>query len=277
MIAMTRINHDRGAFIGFIAVFMLASLSLYASVVVKGSLTHERQAVIGSSYEDRIEIQNNGDKPEEVKIYQTDYLFYADGRYIYGDPGKIRRSNALWITFSPKLLTVPPKETLAVSYTVKVPADKGLIGTYWSIIMIEGIPEESPESSSASSKNVQLGIRELFRYALQVITNIGNTGTRSIKFLSTKLVKKDAQQYLEIDVENTGERGLRSQIRVELYDPDGNYSGKFGGKLFRIYPETSVRFRVDFDKVPANTYKALLVIDCGGADIFGANLNLIFK
>jgi hypothetical protein len=95
--------------------------------------------------------------------------------------------------------------------------------------------------------------------------------------LSTRLVKKDAQQLLEIDVENNGERCLRSQIRAELYDLEGNYVGKFGGKLFRIYPATSVRFSVDFGKVPNNTYKALVVIDCGGTDIFGANMNLIIK
>ena len=90
---------------------------LGADVLIQGPLTHEKQALPGETFEASIDIQNNQDTPQDVKVYQTDYLFYADGRILYGDPGKIPRSNAHWISFSPKRLTIPPHDTVSVSYT----------------------------------------------------------------------------------------------------------------------------------------------------------------
>ena len=119
-----------------IALFIMPSAFLSAEVIIKGSMTHEQTVLPGESYTGSIEVSNPEDKPQDVKIYQTDYLFYADGRVLYGAPGKIARSNADWISFSPKRLTIPPKDTVNIQYTVKVPDDKTMIGTYWSISMV---------------------------------------------------------------------------------------------------------------------------------------------
>jgi hypothetical protein len=263
-------------FIG-LSMFLLGALPLSANVIIVGGLTHEHEARIGESYEGVIEIKNIENKPQEVKIYQTDYSFYADGRILYSDPGKVPRSNARWITFSPKRLTVPPKDTVSVHYTVKVPDQADLTGTYWSIFMVELIPENSPESSTRKSDKVGLGIRQLFRYGIQVVTQIGDTGTRKLEFLSSKLLKEGAKQFLQLDIGNTGGRWLRSSLWVELYDEQGTYIGKYEGGSLRIYPATSVRFKVDLSSVPNNTYKALVVIDCGDDNVFGANFNLVMK
>jgi hypothetical protein len=256
---------------------LIITLPVTANVLIIGGLTHEHEAQIGESYDGTIDIKNIGDKPQEVKIYQTDYSFYADGRILYSDPGKIARSNARWITFSPKRLTVPPRDTVSVHYTVEVPDQSNLVGTYWSIFMVELIPEDSPESSTQDPDEVGLGIRQLFRYGIQIVTHIGDTGTRKLEFLSTKLLKDGNKQFLQLDIGNTGERWLRSTLWAELYDGEGNYIGKYEGGKLRIYPDTSVRFKVDLSSVPNDTYKALVVIDCGGDYVFGANMNLVIE
>jgi hypothetical protein len=265
------------SFFGFLMGFLLLSFPLQADVLVKGGLTHEKEAAIGQSYDGSLELQNNGDKPAEVKVYQTDYFFYADGRVIYGEAGKLDRSNAHWITFGPKTFVIPPKETVAVRYTVKVPEDSSLAGTYWSMMMVEEVPASSPESTLARPDRVGMGVRQVFRYGVQFMTHIGQTGTRSIKFLATKLQKEGVTQYLVLDVENSGQRMLRAEVYAELYDPRGTYMGKFAADALRLYPGTSGRFKIDLSKIPNDTYKTLVVVDCGGTNIFGANLNLIIK
>lgn len=249
----------------------------WSQVLINGPLTHEKEALPGDSYEDVIEITNPSDIPQEVKIYQTDYLFYADGRILYGDPGKVPRSNANWIIFSPKRLTIAPKESVKVYYTVKVPANQKLTGTYWSMLMVERIPPESPESSQTKKDKLALGILQVFRYGIQIVTHISQTGSRNIKFLSSRLYKKDKFQYFELDVENTGERWLRTTMWLELYDLNGNFYGKFEGERLRIYPATSVRYTIDLSNVPNGTYKGLVIIDCGNNTVFGANFNLVIK
>jgi len=256
----------------------LAPVKVEAGVLIIGGLTQEKQAQIGETYQGTILIGNNADKPREAKIYQTDYLFFSDGTNIYGEPGKDPRSNANWITFSPHRLIIPPKETAAVNYTINVPDDKSLAGTYWSMLMVEGIGEEHPEAAIQPEEGkVQLGIRTVIRYGIQMVTHIGDTGSRKLKFTGAKLLPKEGGgRILEIDLENTGERWLVPLLWVELYDEQGRYIGKFDSSKLRIYPGTSVRHRIDLSSLPGGKYKTLVVADNGDKYVFGAQYTLKF-
>jgi len=204
----------------FFLVFILFLMSAQteAEVGISSGLSQEREAQIGETYRDTIIIRNNGNRPQEVKIYQTDYLFFSDGTNIYGEPGKDLRSNANWITFSPHRLIIPPKETATINYTINVPDDKSLMGTYWSMMMVEGIGEEHPEASTHPEEGkVLLGITQVVRYGIQIITHIEDTGSRELKFTETKLLaKEDEGRIFQIDLENTGERWLVPLLWVEL-------------------------------------------------------------
>ena len=141
--------------------------------------------------------------------------------------------------------------------------------------MVEGIPRDSPESSSADDDgDVSLGIRQVFRYGIQMVTHIGNTGTRDLRFLTPQIQKDGDARYLLVDAENIGERWLRSACTAELYDTKGNYVQEFDGGMLRMYPGTSVRFRVDLSTVEEGTYRALVILDCGDDDVFGASYTL---
>jgi len=248
-----------------------------AGVSVTSGLTYEKENQAGETYQGVIQLRNTGEDPQEVKIYQADYLFFCDGRNIYGEPGKDPRSNADWITFSPHRLTILPKSTSQVNYTLEVPDDKTLTGTYWSMIMIEGISSSSPEVARQEKDKITFGISQVIRYGAQMITQIGDTGARKLKFLKTRLLKEDKERILQVDIENIGERLLRPALWAELYDEKGKSIGKFEGAKIGVYPTTSVRFRIDLSQVPKGKYKALVVADCGGDDLFGATYTLKFE
>lgn len=249
-----------------------------AGISIEGGLTEEKASQAGETYQGVIMIKNQGDTPQELKIYQSDYRFNHEGATTYGDAGKDARSNAGWISFSPGRLTLPPNERAAVNYSITVPASESLKGTYWSMLMIEGLPESSPEASGEKKeKNLSLGITQVMRYAIQVITHIGDTGERKIKFLQTKLLKEKDARILQVDVENTGERLLRPLVWSELYSEDGTSVGRFQGEQYRVYPGTSKRFRIEMTSVPAGSYQALVVADCGENDLFGITYTLKFE
>lgn len=256
---------------------LFAPLACGAGVTISGTLTHDREVAAGGSYDGTVEVYNPDEVPQEVKIYQTDYFFYADGRVLFGDPGGLPRSNARWVKVTPPQIVIPPKESATVRYTVQVPSDETLRGTYWSLIMIEGVPVSSPESSLAARPNVAVGIQQLVRYAVQVITSIGAGGTRQVRFNQIHLVADKEKRLLVVDLENSGEHWLRANLWAELYDDKGNYVGKFDGGGHRLFPGTTARFTVDLVGVQSSTYKAVIVADCGGDDVFGANVNLVLR
>lgn len=264
-------------FAALLLCFTALTFESEAGILVVDGLTRERVVSAGETYEGFIEIKNTGKETEDIKIYQNDYLFYSDGTNIYGEPGTNKRSNANWFFFSPHQLTIPPGNTSRVSYTAKVSANKTLKGTYWSILMVEVIPKASPESGRTSNDAVRYGLTQVFRYGVQMITHVGDTGIRRLKFSNPELLKDENKRVLQIDIENNGERYLQPSLWTKLYDEKGTYIDKFEGGTSRTYPGTSVRFKTDLSKVMPGNYKAMVVADCGGDDIFGATYSLKFE
>jgi hypothetical protein len=255
--------------------------SSQAQVSVIGELSQEFQAAPGQICEGSVIIRNDTDEPQEAKVYQTDYLFHHDGTNEYGEPGSNRRSNARWLSFSPSYVFLPPRSTMAVNYRVEVPADSAddtLRGTYWSMLMVEGIPKGSPESSVPTDPTkTQMGILQTIRYGIQVVTHIAGTGTRDIRFLHAELTEGEGgTKMLQVDIENTGEIGMRPDVAVELYNDQGELKGTFAGTKYRLYPGTSVRQSIELGKFPSGTYKALVLVDAGGDEVFAAQYSLKF-
>lgn len=258
----------------FVGLILGIVSSGYAIIAVMGDLSHERTSAPGETYSGTIVVRNMGDSPEEVKIYQTDYRFNCEGKSFYDEPGNHPRSNAGWITFSPKRVMIPPKEEMSIQFMVEVPASDSLFGTYWSVLMVEPIPRSSPESSLPERT---LGIQTVVRYAIQIVTHIGDTGTKKVRFMGTQLFRDGEKRIFQVDIENVGDRMLRPSMMLQVFDMEGKEYGPFESEPQRIYPGTSVRHRFDVTSLPKGKYKALVVADCGEEDLFGIHYTLEIK
>jgi hypothetical protein len=259
-----------------ILAFLICPVLGRAQVGIVNGLTQEKVCKPGEAFQSSIAIRNYGATPEDVRIYQTDYAFTFDGKSYYDPPGKASRSNAAWITPGHKQLTIAGSSQVDLRYAVKVPDDPNLIGTYWSVIMVEVLPKAQAAEPNAAKKEPSLGITQVMRYAVQVVTHIGDTGTRQLKFLSSELLQEKDQKTFQVDIENVGERWLRPYSRLELYNQKGELVGKFEGERLRTFPGTSVRFKFDVSHVAEGKYKALVVLDNKDASVFGAQYTLDF-
>ncbi len=247
-----QINYSIFVFVFF--VFFSAHGVIYAEIGVVGDLTHTHNAKLGETYETKIVIQNFGDLETGIKVFQRDFSFNSDGKQFFNEKGIQKRSNATWITYSPQQEKILPTETTEVLCSIQVPDDKTLVGTFWSLILIE--------SSSAKL------------YAIQIITHIGMTGTIQVEFMNTSLVREKENVSIHVDVKNSGERLIKPCLYAELYDEEGEFVGKIEGGTWRIYPETSVRYRVDVTHLPAGLYKAMILVDNLDEHVFGTEFLL---
>jgi hypothetical protein len=247
-----------------------------AQVGVVNGLTQEKICKPGETFQSFISIKNYGREPQDVRIYQTDYSFTFDGKSTYDSPGKAARSNAGWITPGHKQLTIPGSSQVDLLYTAKVPDNPNLIGTYWSVIMVEAVPKAQAAQRAAGQKEPGLGITQVMRYAVQIVTQMGDTGSRKIKFLQTELLRDKGQKVFHLDIENIGERWFRPFASLELYTQEGELAGKFEGERLRIFPGTSVRFNFDVSRIAEGRYKALVVLDDKDSHVFGAQYTLDF-
>lgn len=258
-----------------IAMVLLFGGASQAGVLIKAGMTQEKMAKPGENYRGTIVLQNTDDRPAEAKVYQTDYNFAADGSNDFGSPGQMYRSNARWINLSQEVITIPPKGTARIDYDVKVPASqaKTLSGTYWSLVMVEPIAQESAESGAKPPDNTAQ-VLEVSRYGVQIVTHLGSGGDAGLSFANPRILVEDGKRLFAVDVENTGQTWLRPGVTLELYNQTGSPVGKLQGVAQRLYPGTSAKFQIDLGQIPKGKYLGLVVADGTGDNLFGANVEL---
>ena len=251
---------------------LLTGMSVAASgqISVSGRLTHEFEVEPGGTYEGEIVVTNTRDVSTGVEIEQFDYAFFADGSTVYGRPGTQSRSNASWITvLSPTRVFMGPGGALTVRYRMEVPDDASLSGTHWSLVTVTPLVDrvETPAPG-------ELAIRQVLRYAIQVVANVGDTGERSVRVVAAGLVGEDEGVALRLGIENDGERVVAPQVWAELYGGQGESAGRLEGGKLRIYPGCSVEHRILLSGLESGEYKALVIMDNGDEYVWGAQYDL---
>jgi hypothetical protein len=245
-----------------------------AQIAVVGSTVEERTATRGERYVGTVVVRNLSQQDQPVRIYQTDYLFFADGTSHFNDAGTTPRSNATWITPTVRSLLIPPQSEATVTYTVDVPARDSLTGTYWSALMVEGAPNEAGRSSEGRP---QVGVGSVLRYAVQVATHIGASGSRKVSFVNSRfLTNPDSTQAFELEVVNAGDRAYRPALWIEVYDETGSLRANARQERGLLYPGTSLRQTFALGRLPPGTYRAVVFADSGEDAVFASQFTLRF-
>lgn len=261
----------------FIFVFLFYLPEAEAGLRVREGLTREFTVSSDETVESEIIIENTGDEPREVKVYLRDYFYNRDGITKYRQPGTTERSNAGWLQLNPEeKVTVPPQSETAVNYTIDIPDDETLYGTYWSMLMVE--PEEEIELFADPEEGLQVrtGVRQISRYGIQIRTNIEDTGSQELSVLDRRVIEdpEEDKTYLELDLENTGERWFKVDIRAEFYDQEGYFKKELEGPAARLYPGTSVRRRIEITDIEPGAYQVLVIFSGAEDQVWGARYNL---
>jgi len=251
-----------------ISIFPLISI---ASIEVVGSLRHVHKGMRGDVYKGEIKINNSGDTDQEVKIYQTDLLYNYEDFTFYDEPVTHSRSNATWIKFSPKTVIVKANETIYVQYEVTIPNSDTITGTFWSVLMVEGVIPIDPHQPG------QLNISTVTRYAIQMVTEIEEQGVGKLEFMDPSLLTEDDKLFLVVDIVNTGEHYIAPEVSIELFNEAGESVKLIKAPKKGLYPTTSARFKFDLKGIESGkTYETLIIATGQDEDAFGLEYTLHF-
>lgn len=239
-----------------------------AQLAVVGGTVHERTTAPGSRYQGSIRVTNASAVPVEARAYQTDLRTSADGATLFAAPGSEPRSNAAWITLSPARVVVPAHGEVIIAYEVRVPNDAAarLAGSWWSTIMIEGAAPATEPAARRPGVAVQVNIR----HAVQVATTIPGAPPARAELRSPQLVMQNGRPMLQIDVMNAGTVAFRPGMSLELFDGRGTVRDTQQVRRGLLYPGSSLRQVFALDELPAGDYRALVIADTGGEEMYGA-------
>lgn len=260
-----------------------------------GDLLHQKETSINSKYGGSMLIKNSSTTPKSVKVFQREYQNKCSGdlKLDLPDKSKNPRSNAAWISFSPQNLTVPPNGISRVNYTVDVPNDTLLKGSYFSAIIVEeivsdretlvdeGAPTVTPKR--VESKKTTVRTINKTNYVFLIVSDIEQTGNFSAKISNPRLFKtKDNHRLLSFEMENDGEKVLKSIVWVELYNGSTGLkvrngdNDKFMGGSGTLPPGSCTRKSIDLGIIPSGNYKAIIMVDAGGDNLWGSQYNFVF-
>lgn len=261
--------------LGLVLAGMLACpIPTAAQITVRGNLAHDLDVRAGQIVTGTVTIDNETANPQQARIYLRDYLFFADGTNIYDEPGSTARSNAGWVQFSPESMTIPPNGSVTLSYSISIPDTIGA-GSYWSMLMIEGVDPSSAESTESLESENQVGFKQVTRYGVQLAVHIREEAEQNVSFDGAQLiVDEEGNTFFQADVENIGTLMMRPNVYMRVFAADGTEYGPFEGVQFRIYPGTSVRQRIELSDLEPGTYQILLIVDDGDDAVFGGQYEL---
>ncbi len=257
----------------FFTCILLSILPLLsiASIEVVGSLRHIHTGMQGEVYKGEIKIHNSDNIEQEVRIYQTDLLYNFEDFTFYDEPVTHNRSNAKWIQYSPKTVIVKGNETSYIQYEITIPQSDTIKGTYWSVLMVEGVIPIDPNQPG------QLNISTVTRYAIQLITEIADKGIGKLEFLEPTLITEDEQLFLAIDIVNSGEHYIVPEVSIEFFDENGESIKKINAPKKGLFPTTSARFRFNLEGIESEkTYQTLIIAAGSDEDVFGLEYTLYF-
>lgn len=258
------------------ATLVLGAGVLAQSFHVASPLVEEYRLGPGESLGGQLVLANNTDAPLVVRLSLGDYLLRPDGVQ-FTAPGTHSRSSAPWIALSQAEVTLPPRGQTAVSFRVQVPNRSDLKGTYFSALLVEGVEPEPQAPQGGGQNTVGVGVVQRLRYAVQVLVNILDTGEPRISFPRARILTEGERNVLEVEVSNTGDRYLRPLARLELFRDDGTPLGSFQEGPFTLPPDSGLTLRLPFPKLAPGTYQAALVLDGGGAFVFGKRYRFTLK
>lgn len=223
-----------------------------------------------------IVVKNTGETNFGLKFYLADFERGLD--FVrYPQPDSTIRSNASWIKLGATEIIVPSYTTKEIPVEIVVPNNLELSGSYWSMIMAE------PLNQNVGQLENQFNIVK--RRGLNVVTTF-KKGFVDLKFRNPNMSNSESNSPIfEIDIENIGSSIAKTDIYLDIFTQQGETLGRLdiGRRDFR--PENPIRidfnlseFAVDlgFD-LSQGTYTALLVIDAGEDNLFGARYNINFQ
>ncbi len=262
------------------ALLCLPWLPAQATVMLAGGLSHEYKLQPGGTMTGQLELRNTGKQPVEIKLYQEDVRIRADGstEYVPGS-GSHARSNAAWISLPTDRIVLAPGAKQPIAYTLQVPNQANLAGSYWSSLVLEPVSNRSPESqlkTPQSPDKPDITIQQRVRYAVQVVTNIGNQGQANLTFSPPKISKTaKGQRQFQVDVRNTGNQFSRPKVWLDVFSPQGQEMGRFEADTHGLYAGERESFQLNIASLPPGQYKGLLAAeDNGSGQVFGSDINL---
>lgn len=249
-----------------IGLLMLFCPWVSAKVMIVNGLTHVHAGQHGQLLRGKIQVKNVGTAAEKILIYPNGLVQTCDEKTDFIPPDRQARGIGSWIETNVDETVIRAGETYEILYTITVPPDTALSGSYWTLLMIEGAEPVNKEVAN------QFTVGSKIRYAVQIIADIGTPESSKLNFEKVAFKQTEStRKIVRAKLKNLGKFMIVPKLTLEIYSKDGLKIKAFESAYQKVYPFTCKDFEIEISGLTNGKYDAVLVADYG-QDLFGTNL-----
>ncbi|HKI59264.1 MAG TPA: hypothetical protein VKA00_08620 [Trueperaceae bacterium] len=195
-----------------VALAFLALISgVYASEIGVSPSRVDLQATPGSTVTESIDLISNSTTTEHVTVHVSDWTLSPTGKLQFLSNGSAEYSSRSWLQPEAMALDLPPNSTVPFRFSLEVPSDSALDGTYHAMLVFD-IGAAAP----ALNGKVQMSVTT----AIGVAVYVSISGTERPKAQLSDMYLGD-NGALAVVLSNEGNTLVRITGAIEFRDRDG--------------------------------------------------------
>lgn len=261
----------RGVLGRLLCIFLLAGLLGTAGAQGGAALVDPSsklyEAGTGETLSGSVNISNPSEFPLSLRLYLADWSLDLSGQFVISEVGVEERSASDWVNFESTTLQLAPRETIALPYTVSVPAGAEP-GTHWGVLFVESEPSDPQPGQTAASFSVRVGH--------VIYVNVpGGVSEGSIAGVFGQPPSTPERPYTVIaQYVNTGTAAQSVTGTFTVRDQSGASVIEAAIERSVVLPGGTRAFQINVvGPLPAGNYTALVVLNYGDSerDVAGAH------
>lgn len=251
-------------------VLLFFAKSLFASVAITNGLTHVYNGTSGNIITGEIILLNTTDIEQRVTFEMQDAIYSCSKTRIFSEDITHSFSSKNWFNASTMEKVLKAKERYVFRFSITIPKNQKLRGTYWSVVMVN---VEKPVSEKVIENGVQLNSK--IRYAVGLYTNVNSFDSVDLDFDTIKLNKDDKSSKKNLDIKLMNKslfiQGVK--LTLEIYNDKGiKIHEAVTGRNLTI-PGACRNFKIEISDVPKGNYQCVLIAD-SKEEFVGTNVSL---
>lgn len=252
--------------------FIFSITIIQANVVIINGLTHSYSGVSGQTFQGEVVLANTSNKEQRVTFGLSEALYNCEEGRMFVENANHKNSSTNWFEGAVAEKVLLAKEKYTFKFSITIPNDVSLNGSYWTTLMIN---VDKPIKEEVVNN---IGLDTMIRYAVRLLTDVNIKEEVAIDFKSVnlKLNKQNNKRQLDVKVLNESIFIENVKLTLEVYDVNGTKVIETATNRSKIFPNVCRDFSIDVSNLPIGNYQCIILAD-SREEFIGTNVNLTIE
>ncbi|TVZ27839.1 uncharacterized protein DUF3324 [Gillisia sp. Hel_I_86] len=242
----------------------------YSSVVIINGLTHVYSGSSGDQLQGEIILLNTTEFEQRVSFKLNDAIFSCDSDRFFSEKISHSQSSNTWFDGSLTDKVLAPKEKYVYRFSINIPKDPTLRGSFWTALMLD---IEKPIKEERLTQNIDLDTK--IRYAVGLLTNVNNYSEVNLDFQKLDLEQNTntggKSLFIKLINESLFIEGVK--LSLEVYNQNGEKVLETSTKRNMVFPGFCKKYDIDISQLEKGDYECILIANAR-KEFVGTNVSL---